>query len=179
MLLTIGIYSILFHFDPIDNVINAAFQFVKSFQNNWLIAQVLTDQFPGDSDAFGNSQFTWPMIVRLKKQALAAASFPTSRQLVKKALAPAQALASASFPRSRQLSKLPPSLRAACGCSSRLCDVVIYMWMEPLLKLYHEIVQIILQGLDPKAFNLFAGQLSICLTEAVWPRKSSGTLQSW
>ena len=51
--------------------------------------------------------------------------------------------------------------------------------MEPLFKLYHEIVQIILQGLDPKAFNLFAGQLSICLTEAVWPRKSSGTLQSW
>ena len=27
------------------------------------------------------------------------------------------------------------------------------MWMEPLLKLYHEIVQIILQGLDPKAFK--------------------------
>ena len=178
MFLTIRIYSILFHFDPIDNVINAAFQFVKSFQNNCLIAQVLTDQFPGDSDAFGNSQFTWPMIVRLKKQALAAASFPTSRQLVKKALALAQALAAASFPRSRQLSKAP-SLAQSCLCSSRRCDVVIYMWMEPLLKLYHEIVQIILQGLDPKAFNLFAGQLSICLTEAVWPRKSSGTLQTW
>ena len=60
-------------------------------------------------------QFTWQIIVRLKKQALAAASFPTSRQLVKKALALAQALAAASFPRSRQLSKLPPSLRAACA----------------------------------------------------------------
>ena len=100
MFLTIRIYSI-----PIDNVINAAFQFVKSFQNNWLIAQVLTDQFPGDSDAFGNSQFTWPMIVRLKKQALAAASFPPSDQL--------------SWVKLRA-----PSLRAACA------PVAIVIWIQ-------------------------------------------------
>ena len=85
----------------IDNVINTEFQFVTSFQNIWLIAQVLTDQFPGDSDAFGNS-FTWPMIVRLKKQALAAASFPTSRQL----------------------SKLPPELRAAVLQSPLRCGYI-------------------------------------------------------
>ena len=86
MFLTIRIYSILFHFDPIDNVINAAFQFVKSFQNNWLIAQVLTDQFPGDSDAFGNSQFTWPMIVQLKKQLLPQPSFLRAGSWLKKLL---------------------------------------------------------------------------------------------
>ena len=40
----------------IDNGIIAAFQFVSSLQNNLLIAQDLTDQFPGDSDAFGNSR---------------------------------------------------------------------------------------------------------------------------
>ena len=59
----------------------------------------------------------------VKKAALAAASFPTSRHLVKKALALAQALAAASFPRSRQLSKLPPSLGAACA------PVAYVMWL--------------------------------------------------